>query len=102
MSNSRDAVSRTKTMGKLSSKERNKLPSSDFAEPGERKYPINDKSHARNALSRAANKSPEVKAKVRAKVSKKFPGIGQKDAVPSKSRKRGAYRKHWSQKATGK
>jgi len=64
-------------MAKLTSKKRNALPSSDFAVAG-RKYPINDKSHARNALARVAQHgTSEQKAAVRAKVHKKFPGIGQ-------------------------
>jgi hypothetical protein len=41
-------------MAKLTSKTRNNLPSSDFAEPKDRKYPVNDKGHARVALSRVA------------------------------------------------
>lgn len=36
------------------SKERNKLPKSDFGMPGERKYPMPDKSHAANAKARAS------------------------------------------------
>lgn len=40
-------------MPKLTTKARNKLPKSEFALPGERKYPVNDKSHAANAKSRA-------------------------------------------------
>lgn len=64
--------------GKLDAKERNALPSKDFALPG-RKYPINNESHGRNALSRVAqNGSPEEKKKVRAAVHRKFPGIKQK------------------------
>lgn len=51
------------------------MPSSVFALPG-RRYPINDANHARNALSRVSqNGSPEEKKKVRAAVSRKFPGI---------------------------
>lgn len=41
-------------MSKLTSKERNALPTSEFALPGERKFPIPDASHARNALARAS------------------------------------------------
>jgi hypothetical protein len=64
-------------MAKLTAKTRNALPSKDFAGP-DRSYPIEDESHARNALSRVSqNGSPAVKAKVRAKVHKKFPGIGK-------------------------
>lgn len=41
-------------MAKLSAASRNALPASKFALPKERKYPVEDKSHARNALARAA------------------------------------------------
>ena len=41
-------------MTKLSSKARTALPATDFAEPGKRAYPIEDKPHARNAKARAA------------------------------------------------
>jgi hypothetical protein len=64
-------------MAKLTAKKRNALPASSFAGP-ERSYPIEDASHARNALARASqNASPAVKAKVRAKVHRRFPGISQ-------------------------
>lgn len=73
-------------MAKLTSAKRNKLPSSDFAEPGERKYPVNDKAHARNALARVAQHgTPEEKAEVRRKVHAKFPKVGKK--VKSKKTK---------------
>ena len=64
-------------MAKLTTKKRNALPSSTFAGPG-RSSPINDMSHARNALARVSgNGSDALKAEVRAKVHKKFPGIGK-------------------------
>lgn len=76
-------------MAKLSASARNRLPSTDFARPGRGKgssgkgsgsYPIPDASHARNALARSANKSPSVRAAVRAKVAGKYPGmINRKD-----------------------
>jgi hypothetical protein len=40
-------------MATLSTKVRNKLPKSDFGLPKERKYPMEDKSHAINAKARA-------------------------------------------------
>ena len=40
-------------MAKLSSKARNKIPSSEFGIPSERKYPINNAAHAANAKARA-------------------------------------------------
>lgn len=66
-------------MSKLTTKRRNALPSKDFALPKERGYPISDKSHARNALSRVSQHgSSAEKAEVRAKVHAKYPGIGKK------------------------
>lgn len=63
-------------MAKLTSEARNALPTSTFALPG-RRYPIEDKSHARNALARVAQHgSPEEKATVRGKVHARFPSIG--------------------------
>jgi hypothetical protein len=40
-------------MAELSSKRRNALPKSSFGEPGSRKYPMPDRSHAANAKARA-------------------------------------------------
>lgn len=62
---------------KLNAKARKALPSKDFAGL-DRSYPIEDRAHARNALARASqNGSPALKAKVAAKVHRKFPGIHQ-------------------------
>lgn len=41
-------------MAKLTTKQRKALPSEDFALPKQRKYPIEDASHARDAKARAA------------------------------------------------
>jgi len=63
---------------KLTSKARKNLKSSTFVFPGERRYPIPDASHGRNALARVAQHgSSSEKAKVRAAVHRKFPGIGK-------------------------
>jgi hypothetical protein len=60
----------------LTSKERKKLPSSAFVYPDEKKYPIHDISHGRNALVRVAqNGNSEEQAKVRAAVYKKYPEL---------------------------
>jgi hypothetical protein len=40
-----------KLMAKLTTKERNALPAKDFVFPKQRKFPIEDASHARDALS---------------------------------------------------
>lgn len=41
-------------MGDLTTKERKHLKKSQFGEPGERKYPMEDKPHARDAKARAS------------------------------------------------
>lgn len=62
----------------LTAKTRKALPATTFALPG-RKYPIPDAAHGRNALARVSQfGSPAQKAKVRAAVHRKFPGIGKK------------------------
>jgi len=59
---------------KLSYKQRKGLPSTAFVFPKQRKYPIHDKAHARNALARvSAFGTPAEKAKVRAAVCRKYP-----------------------------
>jgi hypothetical protein len=65
-------------MAKLTTKGRKDIATKNFAGP-DRSYPIEDKSHARNALARVSQHgSPAVKAEVRAKVHSKYPGIGEK------------------------
>lgn len=65
-------------MARLTSKGRKKIKESNFALPG-RRYPVHDKSHARNALSRVSQFGTAAeKAAVRRKVKSKFPGIGKK------------------------
>lgn len=69
-------------MAKLTSKHRSSLPASDFAGP-DRSYPINDANHARNALARVSQfGTADLKAKVRAKVRKKFPQIAVEGEKP--------------------
>jgi hypothetical protein len=63
-------------MSKLSTKARNKLPTSKFALPKERKYPVENRAHAANAKARASqmvNKgklSPSSKAKIDARANR--------------------------------
>ena len=71
--------------GRLTTGERNRLPRADFALPGKGagphgkgagSYPIEDESHARNALARVSQHgTAEEKATVRRRVHAKFPGI---------------------------
>jgi hypothetical protein len=63
-------------MAKLTTKQRNKLPKSDFGMPGEGKYPMPDKAHAANAKARATQMvkkgklSPASKSKIDAKANR--------------------------------
>jgi len=69
---------------KLTARARKAIPTKEFAGP-DRSYPIENASHARNALARVANKSPALKAEVRAKVHAKYPGIGKKEGMSHKA-----------------
>lgn len=66
-------------MAKLSSKKRKSLPKTSFALLGSRRYPVDTKARARNALARVAQHgSPAEKKAVRAKVKRRYPSIGKK------------------------
>jgi hypothetical protein len=41
-------------VSKLTTAKRKKIPKSEFGLPGEKKYPMEDKAHARNAKARAS------------------------------------------------
>lgn len=70
-------------MSKLTSQQRKNLSASQFAvpiaAPGSGSFPINDESHAQNALARSAGKP--VASKVKAAVKKKYPQMGVKGAI---------------------
>ncbi len=72
-------------MARLTAAARKKIPGKDFAGP-DRSYPIEDASHARDALARSSGKSPALKKKVRGAVKRKFPGIAQKSGAKPKNR----------------
>lgn len=62
---------------KLTTAARNSIKTKNFALPG-RRYPIEDPSHARNALSRVSQfGTSSEKATVRAKVHSKYPQMGR-------------------------
>lgn len=63
-------------MTKLTTGRRKELPGGEFALPG-RRYPIPDENHGRAALSMAHYASPSEQRTIRAKVHRKFPGIGK-------------------------
>ena len=68
-------------MAKLTAAKRKAIPSKDFAGPG-RSYPINDASHARNALARVSQHgTPALQARVRSAVKRKYPNIKQQTRV---------------------
>ena len=63
-------------MAKLTTRKRKGLPKTSFAIPEKRKYPINDREHAANALARVtASGTPLEKAKVRKAVCKRYPTL---------------------------
>jgi hypothetical protein len=63
-------------VARLSYRERQSLPSRLFVFPKERRYPIPDKAHARNALARVSQHgTPAERAKVRRAVKRRFPDI---------------------------
>ena len=70
-------------MAKLSSSKRNALGGGEFGLPASRKYPIPDKSHARNAKARASEEehkgklSAAQKAKIDRKADRKLNGKGK-------------------------
>lgn len=63
-------------MSKLNAAARKRIPSSKFGEPGSRKYPMPDRSHAANAKARATQQvkaghlSAAAAARIRAKADK--------------------------------
>ena len=65
-------------MAKLTAKERKAEPKSDFGEPGKRKFPMPDRSHAANAKARASEMehkgklSKSEERKIDAKADKKL------------------------------
>ena len=88
-------------MAKLTSKKRRHLKKSQFAKPGKRKYPINDPSHAKNALARVSQYgTPAEKATIRRKVHAKYPNINVSGMNKSSAKKK-HYRKSHSGKRVG-
>jgi hypothetical protein len=75
-------------MARLTAADRAKISKSSFAIPSKAgsasakkqsgNYPINDRTHAQNALARVAQHGTSAeKAQVRAAVKRKYPAIGQ-------------------------
>lgn len=68
---------------KLDTKTRDALPTSDFAVPEKREYPIHDLGHARAALSLSSGKP--VESRVRAAVKKRYPKVGEELLVEAEA-----------------
>lgn len=63
-------------MARLTLRSRTRIKRSNFALPKERKYPIHDLIHARNALARVAQYgTASEKRRVRAAVARKYPSL---------------------------
>jgi len=63
-------------MAVLTSRGRKRIKKSNFALPDEKKYPIHDIGHAKNALARVAQfGTPEEKKKVKSAVYRKYPSL---------------------------
>lgn len=84
-------------MADLTAKKRAGLPKGDFAIPSKAKtagakkesgnYPIQDKAHARSALSRVAQHgTPAEKKQVRSAVARKYPDIGENSGKKKSSK----------------
>ncbi len=86
-------------MAKLTPVQRKKLPAKDFA-LGNGSYPIQDRSHARNALARVSQYGTAAeKATVRKKVNAKFPDIGDSGRTAKYTHNKKSNRKRISGKA---
>jgi hypothetical protein len=82
-------------MAKLTAKQRNAIPTKDFALKG-RREPLNNKSHAEAALTMGMRKkTPTEKAEIRAAVHRKYPDLGKDKDMKKTS-------KETSKKATAK
>jgi hypothetical protein len=67
---------RTKAMAVLHAAERKKLPTKVFGLPEQRKYPLEDKAHARSALAYAKHDAtPEDQKRIKSKVKRLFPSM---------------------------
>jgi hypothetical protein len=64
-------------MAELDTNARNRIPKAKFAEPDKRKYPIEDKPHARNAKARASQavKAGRMAKAEEAKIDKKADAV---------------------------
>jgi hypothetical protein len=90
-------------MAKLTAKKRNSLKASQFAGP-DRSFPVNDKSHARNAKARASQavNAGRMSSSERAKIDAKADRVLGKSPKESAMKKHHEGRKHEGKKHEGK
>ena len=69
-------------MAALTSRRRRRLPSSSFAIPSKRKYPVDTQARARNAISRVQqNGTAAEKRAVFRKVRSRYPSLAKRSRV---------------------
>lgn len=72
-------AAKTKRSPKMTSAKRSKMKSSTFGLAGKRKYPLDTKGRAKNALARVAQHGTKAEQKaVRAKAVKRYPSLAKK------------------------
>ena len=71
-------------MAKLDAQKRKKIPKGEFGLPGKRAYPMEDKSHAKNANARAS----EMEHKGKLSMASKAKIDAKADKVLGKSKKK--------------
>ena len=78
-------------MAELTTKKRKALPKKDFGLPGEKKYPMPDKSHAANAKARATQQYEKgnLTASEKEKIDKKANGILNQGKKPKNGHRLG-------------
>ena len=63
---------------KLTTNKRNRMSASSFALPEKRAYPINDRAHARSALSRLHNATRSEQKQIKKAIDQRYPGLRKK------------------------
>ena len=76
-------------MAELSTKKRNKLPAESFADPKNRKYPLSDAAHVRNAAARFEQNKDEYSSAEAEKVKGRIAAAAKRHGIDSKLAKKG-------------
>ena len=74
-------------MSKLTAAARKKLPARDFALPNNRKYPIPDEEHAREALDMMGHEPASTQAAIKRAVIARYPSLSTKVITHGKNLK---------------